>query len=224
MSTINCDAEALDKFLRSIDTLPIWCPTADAVAIPEPSDDHNLRLWLDNLHLTTYYEDFRIVAQCKEWWTTLSKFSDEEMRIWLGLEKPGHIIRVRVACMISCGATTAAKGDINNNSEKVLFTNGKEISVPENKSRNEFQVVFDGRYVATLTVSDECIEICRAGTDIEEHTHSLNDIVYISQDGEKMRRFGFGLRDGTFWEFQTTSIFRATEITKLIAYRFGARF
>lgn len=228
MATINCDSEALNKFLRSIDDLPEWTPTpgANFVALQE---EQNLKEWLDVLHLSEYFETFRVFSTCKEWWCKLPLFTEEELRMWIEMDKPGHLIRFRTALFeLQYLPTESDLLARRPRFDNVRSGNRRDVTLPaeltssRDRAEDEILVLFQGG-LATLNITALEIRILkRDGTDHTNlHTHPLQELLYICQDGEDLTKFGYKLVDGSFWEFQTASIVTTAKAILIIAHRFG---
>lgn len=233
LANINCDSEALDKFLRRINELPEWrvgCPQGDLSSLQERE---RLKEFLSDIHLTEYEEEFLVFASCKEWWCKLPLFNDEEMRIWFGMDKPGHLIRFRTALREQQQVEKKTRGEedlkVNRDQSegKARMFNRKDVPVPvdliKRLQRNqvgedELLVLFQGA-LAKLTISSQDIRIAVEETDL--HKHNLKELLYVYQDGEDLTRFGYQLVDSSLWEFQTANIVTTARAVLIIAHRFG---
>lgn len=234
LENINCDSEALNKFLRPICELAEWVPRVlkevDLVALQEAE---NVKQFLAEQHLSEYEEEFLIFAQCKEWWCKLPLFTDEEMRIWFGMDKPGHLIRFRTALeeQLKEGRMKVIKrgggkeGDNSRRYQQVYSGIRRDMAVPLDLNKNkrseeaaEILVLFRG-VLATLAVSVEDIRIVVDEVDL--HKHRLVELLCVYQDGEDLSKFGYQLVDSSRWEFQTASIVNTARAVLVIAHKFG---
>lgn len=230
LANINCDSEALDRFLRNINELNEWQARAvPGVDLSNLQEEKNLNDFLQDIHLTEYFEEFRIFAKCQEWWSKLPLFNGEEMRIWFGMDKPGHLIRFRTALreqQVQGGEINEkVKIDLRRNKlqNEIMSVNRTDLDVPMDllKSRNrlddEVLVLFKGA-LATLCISAQDIRIIVDSADL--HKHSLEELLYVYQDGEDLTRFGYQLVDSSCWEFQTASMVNTARAVLVIAHSF----
>lgn len=226
MATINCDSEALDKFLRSINELPEWIPApgGNLVAL---QDEKTLKSWLDTIHLSEYFESLRVFSKCKEWWCKLPLFTDEELRMWIEMDKPGHLIRFRTAMAELQYLPTDNDMLARPRFENVVSGNRKDVALPLELTRireeeDDILVLFQGSLVTLNITALEIRILKRDGTNHTNlHRHPLQELLYVCQDGEHLTKFGYGLVDGSFWEFQTASIVTTAKVILIIAHRFG---
>lgn len=228
LATINCDPEALDKFMRGLNDLPEWNPGGF------PGDlqrEENLREFLEILHLNEYFEVFSVFARCQEWWDKLPLFSDEEMQIWFGMDKPGHLIRFRTAlklsrCFEKPRETFKDKRIKWENPHQAERTDRRDMGLPgdlektRNCSEDEILVLFRGDLV-TLRISPREIRIASRGEETDLYSHKLEELLYVYQDGEDLTKFGYQLVDDSLWEFQTASIVTTARAILIVAHRFG---
>lgn len=233
LATINCDSEALDKFMRGINELPQWTP-GDFCAREHQNalqDEHRLRKFLDLLHLIEYFEVFRVFSHCNEWWSKLPLFTDEEMRIWFGMDKPGHLIRFRLALkeyfneeeMLKTTAPPIAADQVKLHNRTDM---GLPVDLAKSRSRGEDEilVLFQGNLVSLRISAQEIRIASRSATESSVevmHTHKLEELLYVYQDGEDLTKFGYQLVDTSWWEFQTASIVTSARAVLIIAHRFG---
>lgn len=188
-------------------------------------DEQGFRNWIKKLALGQYYESVKLFFSCGYWRHKLNQMTERESGLWLGIETPGHLRRLRMAMKVAeFKETTESK---HQSIDQVLTVTGQELSLPDDLSRIsdskevEVQVMFKG-YLATLTISTHRIDISKTGTNIIEHRHNLRNLIFICQDGEDLTKFGYSMSDASFWEFQTSSIFTAAQIMVIIAQRFSA--
>lgn len=233
LATINCDSEALDKFMRGINELPQWtyggCSREHQNAL---QDENRLKEFLDHLHLTEYFEVFRVFSHCNEWWSKLPLFTDEEMQVWFGMDKPGHVIRFRLALKenFSEDEDLEAPAALPIAGDRVKFQNRSDIGLPvdlaksRSRGEDEILVLFKGNLVS-LRISAQDIRIAsRSATESSVdlmHTHKLAELMCVYQDGEDLTKFGYQLVDTSSWEFQTASIVTSARAILIIAHRFG---
>lgn len=236
LANINCDSEALDKFLRGIAELPEWRPLpllhTDFESL---RNEATLRGYLGDLHLSEYAEEFCVFARCQEWWCKLPLFNDEEMRIWFGVDKPGHLIRFRTALREQVEAVVEGQQQKQQsaNQQSIRYGNRMDVSVPvellkrrryasTTEEEDEILVLFQGA-LAKLRISSR--DICIAAEEKEKetnlHRHALRELLYVYQDGEDLTRFGYQMIDSSCWEFQTASIVTTAKAVLIIAHRFG---
>lgn len=212
-------------FLRRISELPEWSPTVipnlDMAALQE---EGNLQRFLSDTHLSEYGEEFRVFASCQEWWCQLPLFTDEEMRIWFGMDKPGHLIRFRTA-LREVSTHQVNESVKQQQKQQVISGNRTDMSVPQDllkrsrsQAEDEILVLFQGA-LATLTISAQDIRIVVDEADL--HRHSLKELLCVYQDGEDLTRFGYQLVDSSSWQFQTASIVTTARAVLVIAHRFG---
>lgn len=228
MATINCDSEALDKFLWGINDLPEWIadPGNSFISLQE---EQNLKSWLDSLHLSEYFPSFRVFSTCKEWWYKLPVFTDEELGMWIEMDKPGHLIRFRTALAVLKSLT--AESILPSRPprfDNVVSANRKDVTLPKeltssrNREEDEIMVLFKENLVTLNITAKEIRILKRDGTDHTNlHKHPLQDLLYVCQDGEDLTKFGYRLVDGSFWDFQTASIVTTAKAILIIAHRFG---
>lgn len=228
LANINCDSEALDKFLRHINELPEWTPrSVPDVDLSALQEEENLKEFLSGTHLTEYAEELRVFARCSEWWPKLPLFNDEEMRIWFGMDKPGHLIRFRTALreqVVKRVASKELKIDNRRSHSQIMSGTRTDIPVPldllkiKNRADDEILVLFQGA-LATLTVSSRDIRIAVDSADL--HRHSLEELLHVYHDGDDLTRFGYQMVDSSWWEFQTASMVTTAKAVLIIAHRFA---
>lgn len=228
LATINCDSEAMDKFLRQINGLERWKisdrPELNLAVLQDTKESAEalVKEFLGECHLMDYYEAFLVFSRCQEWWSKLPEFSDEEMRIWLGMDKPGHLIRLRTLLRERWNVEKVERGIKGGQEERKK--DHSDLSIPvdlrQPKDAEEILVLFQGA-LARLCINRKEIRIESVDEGGELKRHHLKELLFVYQDGEDLTKFGYQLVDESCWVFQTASIVTTARAVLVIATQFG---